>query len=1155
MKSFGESARYQVLNKLGEGGMGVVYEAYDQQQQRRVALKALRQLDATGMYLFKREFRALSHLRHPNIVGFYELNATGQDWFLTMELVDGLNFLEYVQADIRPSEHSSSTEHYGHDGTLDLTETTSTSAAALSAQTACKDGGINEIHGVLPWVSIRQSIHQIISEKRLRDVLRQLCIALDIIHQKGLVHRDLKPSNVRVTPTGRTVLLDFGIVSELRTQQADSTEHAATGTPLFMAPEQVMGGRISAAADYYALGVMLYLAMSGRFPFNGTSVQVMFAKQIMDPLPLERLVPDVPQDLATLCMDLLQRDSSKRPSGKEVLARIGEPAIASLPVGSVPDTHLFVGREPELAKLHSHYAEAALGRRVCVIVEGASGVGKSYLLSQFIREITAGNTRLVNSSAANPIVLSSRCNQRENLIYKAFDGAVDTLSFYLEAMPASERKKVIPLDFPLLCRLFPTLSRIREYSRPLLYSLDEQPAAALRARAFNAFTQLLFSIAAKRPVVLCIEDIQWADAASIELLNAVIQAIESPRLLLLITRRTEQLDSTAEPPPALSRLNEADTIQLGYFSLAEQQELLHRMAQSRDKTLISQWDNLAGHPTLMTELIRYAEDVQVELTQPIVLRMEELILSRVRMLPEPAQRLLSVIAVAAEPLPLHVLAAASELSLAESERAAQVLSIAHLTRTTTATKNESYLECLHDQIYGAVRSSLSSSSCHQLHIQLARALEAWAEAPAVTLAHHLLVSGQARSAAAYLLKAAEQSVEQLAVDHAAALFRQTLQVLDSSPADTNCELLRCHALLGLAKGMRLVDSSNSSAEEYLAAAQTIAENHQFYFELATLHYLRGSLLFPRGEIESCLAAQKQALHYAQRAQSRESEARAQSGLGDAYLLQGRLQSAHYHYNSCIALCEQYGYQDISVVNLPMRGMTQFFRSQLFAGLADCRVAVKMAVQMESPRAELIAHGAALIWILLEMGNFDLAQQSVDRTLELSQRLGSTRFYAHALANQGRMLALCGQRERALDCSWEALALSRAQGFALTAPIALGTIALFTTTEEASLQALAQGQQLIDGGLRNPSCLHFSRDAMAARLRFGDPDGAEQYAVRLEQIAGSEALPWVEFYVARTRLLVERLRTGFSTRALVERHLLAEKGRALGFHVAVAELVS
>ena len=210
---------YRLIRELGRGGMGIVHEAVHLPSGHRVALKLLPQVDGTRLYRFKREFRSASGLSHPNLIGLHNLEADGDQWFFTMDLIEGEDFLQHV----RPS------------GRLD--------------------------------------------EPRLRSTLAQVVLGVMALHARQIIHRDLKPSNVMVARNGRAVLLDFGLVLELdREAAARSLEGGLAGTPAYMAPEQVNGGAVTSACDWYAVGVMLYEALSGRRPFSGGVVEILQAK-------------------------------------------------------------------------------------------------------------------------------------------------------------------------------------------------------------------------------------------------------------------------------------------------------------------------------------------------------------------------------------------------------------------------------------------------------------------------------------------------------------------------------------------------------------------------------------------------------------------------------------------------------------------------------------------------------------------------------------------------------------------------------------------------------------------------------------------------------------------------------------------------------------
>jgi len=200
---FRGTERYRVRRRLGEGSFGIVYEVLDTVVDRRLALKLLKESSGAKVEWLKKEFRSAADLVHENLVGLHQLICEDGRWFITMDLVEGVDFSTHV------------------------------------------DGS---------------------DVARLRDALRQLARGVEAIHGAGKLHRDLKPSNVLVEAHGRVVILDFGLAHDIRQSELSTVDHRIAGTPQYMAPELLRGELASRASDWYAVGVMLYEALAGEPP-------------------------------------------------------------------------------------------------------------------------------------------------------------------------------------------------------------------------------------------------------------------------------------------------------------------------------------------------------------------------------------------------------------------------------------------------------------------------------------------------------------------------------------------------------------------------------------------------------------------------------------------------------------------------------------------------------------------------------------------------------------------------------------------------------------------------------------------------------------------------------------------------------------------------
>ncbi len=455
---FPGTSRFRVLRRIGAGGMGIVYEAYDRDRDMRVALKTIQHFDAAALYRFKKEFRTLEDVVHPNFVRLWELFCEGGRWFFTMELVEGIDFLKYVCCRDRQSLTT-----IGADGavraptTLASSRETTTEADSDSA-TDPLSGSSWTVEGTTrreppstepasehePQVVVLPPSTAGLDMIRLRSALRQLAGGLVALHAMGKLHRDVKPSNVMVDRHGRVVILDFGMAVELKQQDdPQATERPTEGTVSYMSPEQSAGRALSPASDWYSVGVMLFRALTGQLPFVGTRLEVLTRKQTADAPDPRAFASHLPDDLAALCQDLLRRVAGERPTGEEILRRLGavDASQATGRGGSNQQHRLFLGRKRQLAALGEAFEEMLRGETTAVFVHGLSGSGKSSLVHYFLEDLAAGD---------RAVILEGRCFEQETVAYKALDALIDSLSRYLRRLPRLEAEALLPRDITAL---------------------------------------------------------------------------------------------------------------------------------------------------------------------------------------------------------------------------------------------------------------------------------------------------------------------------------------------------------------------------------------------------------------------------------------------------------------------------------------------------------------------------------------------------------------------------------------------------------------------------------------------------------------------------------------------------------------------------------
>ena len=354
---------------------------------------------------------------------------------------------------------------------------------------------------------------------------------------------------------------------------------------------------------------------------------------------------------------------------------------------------------------------------------------------------------------------------------------------------------------------------------------------------------------------------------------------------------------------------------------------------------------------------------------------------------------------------------------------------------------------------------------------------------------------------------------------------------------------------GLAAVKRVTDDLPGALAD-LEQAEAVAVQYALLAEQARIHFLRGNLCFPRGDIEGCLREHGIALELARRAGAVELEAMALGGLGDAEYVRGRMISAYNRFRLCVELSERHGFGRIEVANRPMMAFTQWFAGDTRGALAVADAAIDRAARVGHRRAEMVGHHAAFFCRHALM-DFEGACRDAEAALTLAQQLGARRFETEALVFQAELHRLAGRRAEALANAEEAVKISRDTSIAFLGPFALGALALASDNPTARQAALEEAEELLRAGAVSHNHLLFPRDAIEVYLEAGNWDCVERAVAELEHYTRSEPLPFADFYIARGRALAACGR-GQSDMAELAAELerIHDEGERLGIRVAL-----
>ncbi len=1046
------NGRYRVEARLGGGGMGEVYRAWDSSLGRDVAVKivsAARLSDPDLRKRFAREAQAASALNHPNIVSVFDAGESDAGPFLVMELITGRT----LRAILREPP--------------DVTLAT--------------------------------------------DFGRQIARALAAAHAAGIVHRDIKPENVMVREDGYVKVLDFGIARVAAVSAAhDETTEAETGgaltgtsvigTAAYMAPEQARGGTVGPPTDIFALGLLLYELASGRHPFASAAGALGSVARMMSetPIPPSRLNADVPPVLDALILRMLGLEPAARPTAADV-----DRALSTLTGGTLAAvrssrgrTHV-VGREEVEAELARAFESAVTGTGMVVAIGAEPGLGKTTVVEQFLEIVAASRPCLI---------ARGRCSERHA------DGGAAYLPWFelLDSMRGRNSTGGIG-------ELMKTTAPTWHAQVAPMSSGDSPEARALTVNRAGSQQWLKRELAAfldeaslHTPLLLFVDDMHWADAATVDLLQYVAPRLEASRALIVVTYRPSDLTRTRHPFEAVKLDLEGRgvlrEVPLQFLTSGDVEQYLalefpgHHFPPTFASVLHAKTE---GHPLFMADAVRSLRDRGVlsddggawhvaipleEVAEDIprsVRSMIDLTLSR---LDDLERKVLVAAAVQGVEFDTAIVARAAKMDQADVEERLDQIARRHaLVRMVrefeypdrSVSVKYRFVHALYqDALYRSLGPSRRASTSAAVAQAIATAAAGQVNARAAELGYLYETARDFSRAAEFFLIASERARQIFADRDALALARRAmtnLQALPESPERASREVMN---LMAIALSMHSVEGYAARELEatYARARQLCDElgEHPLRFGVITgisaFHFMRAELRTTEQLIDQLLRLSAQTGNPVMRIWALWVHGSTYSHIGEKY------DEAFERLDEGVRLYTR----DLHPAFMLLTGFDAGIGCQMQAarlawvrGDADDAVyrsasALQQARDLRHPL--MVGFGLFFhAWVLQHRDEPDAVRAATDEALSLSGRYGYPQIAAWTQMLNGWARARLGEAPAGESVIRDGIAATDAMGITLLRPTFLAYLAETRLLQDDAAGALDLLTQAADLALRSGEC--------------------------------------------------------------------------------------
>jgi len=793
------------------------------------------------------------------------------------------------------------------------------------------------------------------------------------------------------------------------------------------------------------------------------------------------------------------------------------------------DRGLFVGRKTELNQFISILRDRRdEGTGQVVVLRGAAGIGKTRLSEQF--ETLAKD---LGFACCRGLVLDfgaeSERDPIRSILRELIGLSVDSDEPQLRQCVANLiSTAVVARD------LEASLNDLLNLSQPdRLLSIINAMHIEERIRSRGAvLAQIVKWASKKHPLLLIVEDVHWANPAQLEMLAQLATAIQELPAVLLMTSRIEgdpidrgwraSIGGTYLSTMDMAPLRDVEARQICDIVLGD---------SSHVEVLISR---SGGNPLFLEHLLRHSSNADDQAVPGTIQSLVQAALDRLSAIDKKAIQAASVLGQRVNIELVHHLVEDATIT---PDRLVE--------RNLLRPQGEDYLFA-HALVRDAVYASLLSTTRQALHNKAAK----WYSRRDLSLhAEHLALAGAPEAAGAFIA-AADEKLKKYHYQTALALIRRGVEVpgadnekgklllmqgdayldlgqmanarqaYETALATISNPLDRCLALVGLAGIMRVTDDLDGALAQ-LEAAQTIAQQHDLVSELSRVHFLRGNILFPRGELDACLFEHQESLRLARRAGRPDLEAMALGGLGDAEYVRGRMASARTRLSECVDLSAEQHLGRTEVANLAQVAHTLIYTSSQEAALEAAQNAIDLAHRVGHKRAEVNARAAATA-ALFTLARYRECLEECARLRDNIEQLGATRFLQHVVVFEGRALHALGRTEQSKAIFEDGLRFAKDTGFAFHGPGIASAFALLVQDRDQKIGLLRMAEQTIASGCVGHNQFWVYASGLDIAFGLEDQTMLSAYIKLLQEFPEGEPVSWCTFHALRGRALLKHL---------------------------------